>query len=131
MRVNEPNASWHHFVRSRFEARLLRRRDSISVAIDIQRVELGSAVHADLAGVMEHSSGSSLPVVTPFTGTLDLESRELLMEQEQRTGDASRYAGRFSENGRVLTLRAQGGAGFGPGEIHLIHEATRRELFGA
>lgn len=130
MIANEPNVSWHHFVRSRFEARREHRKKGTSVAVEIERVELPSPVHADLTGIMEHASGGSLPVVVRFTGTLYLEARDVLIEPEQNRGASERYSGRFSENGRVLTLQLHSPGGAGPKQLHLVHEAPAKDLFG-
>jgi hypothetical protein len=120
---NTANLTWAHFVRARFVAE----DRKTAFAVEILEVALQSPIDATVKGMLEQGARGSLPVVYEFLGTLDLESRELTIRDQ---ADAQSYAGRFSENGRVLTLElTTGGRGTGR-PMHLIHEGTRQELFG-
>ena len=127
---NETNVTWHHFVSSRFIGQASRKAGGTSLAIDIQSVALVSYLDAELRGLLEYSTTSALPVVFEFTGTLNLETRDVFINNAHEGDPERSYAGSFSENGRVLTLRS-----LAPGEppskpLQLIHEGTLQELFG-
>ncbi|MHA3774579.1 lysozyme inhibitor LprI family protein [Verrucomicrobiota bacterium sgz303538] len=125
---NEGKATWHNFVRSRFVGQRSDRNGTTSVTIDIQSVSLESSSHAELQGLLEYSADSALPVVFEFIGTLDLETREVLIDNHENNPER-RYSGRFSENGRVLELRSREPGKAQAKQLHLIHEATISELF--
>lgn len=125
---NEGNATWHSFVRSRFVGRRSDRSGTTSVTIDIQSASLESSSHAELQGLLEYSADTALPVVFEFIGTLDLETREVLIDNHENSPER-RYSGRFSENGRVLELTLQAPGKAQAKQLHLIHEPTIGELF--
>ena len=120
---NAANVTWAHFVQARFVAE----DRKTAFAVEIQEVALQSPIHASVKGMLEHGSRGSLPVVLEFTGTLDLESRELTIRDLSHT---QTYAGRFSENGRVLTVESTTRGRGTARPMYLIHEGTRQELFG-
>ena len=129
MMTNEGNVTWHQFVRSRFIGQRSNRSDTF-LTVDIQGVSLQSSSHAVLQGLLEYSADSSLPVVFEFVGTLDLDSREVLIHSGQEDNPERSYEGRFSENGRVLELRMRTPGKSRSKPLHLINETTIRELFG-
>lgn len=110
---NSPAVMWHQFLGSRFLGQ--------SLGVTIRVVEQQSHEHADLRGILEHFHGGALPIVSEFTGALNIESREITVHETHRERD---YSGQFSENGRVLTLRQPGQ----PKPIYLVHEETLLEL---
>jgi len=110
---NSRGVLWHTFLRERFLG--------TSFGILIQSIEQQTQEHADLHGLVEHSFGRSLPVVSDFSGALNIETREITIHETQHD---RHYAGQFSENGRVLTLRQQGEAK----PLHLVHDETLRDL---
>ena len=112
---NEPGVSWLSFLGARFvEA-------SGELAVAVQNMEQKSQGHFELTGLIELSSGGSLPVVYPFTGVLNLETREISIQQTQ---PAKHWSGPLSENGRVMTLLEVGQAK----PVHLVHEPTLEQL---
>ncbi|MEP6668309.1 MAG: hypothetical protein ABJF10_04105 [Chthoniobacter sp.] len=111
---NEPGVSWLAFLGGRFvEA-------SGDFAVVVQRMAQ-SPTHSDLEGLIELSSGGSLPVVYAFTGVLKLEFREISLQQ---THPEKRWDGQLSENGRVMTLHEAGRTK----AIHLVHEMTLEQF---
>ena len=92
-----------------------------SLGIVVQSIEQQSQEHAEFRGLVEMSSGSSLPVVSEFVGVLNLETREIAIQQTQ---PEKNYGGRISENGRVIVLRQAGQAK----PIHLVHEETLKRF---
>ncbi len=126
----DSDAPWHRFVRARFSGWLGNGRDSRRFAVEVHGAAQQSGAHADLSGLLEYGGGAALPVIYEFTGTLDLETREVRFG-DAGAGAADRsYTGRFSENGRVLTLQSNGAGGQQGKPVHLIHEGTRRDLLG-
>jgi hypothetical protein len=114
---NEQGVIWTRFLDSRFVQPVA----SGSFAVLIQSIVQKSNVDADLKGLLEISSGSSLPVVFAFDGGLNLEAREISIHQLH---PEKRWDGQVSENGRVMLLRE-------PGQtkpIHLVHESTLEQL---
>ena len=112
---NDPGVAWHHFLVGRFIGLLADRKTAL--ALTIQTVEQRSEIHAVLVGLIELSVGRALPVVTEFTGELNLESREISVHQ---SSSDRHYSGHFSENGRVIILRGNGQSK----PIYLVHEDT-------
>ena len=110
---NAPEVRWLQFLRWRFLG--------ASLGLAIQAAEQQNPEHAELRGLLEHSNDGSLPVVSEFTGTLNIESREITVHE---TRPERHYSGQFSENGRVLTLRRAGQ----PKPIYLVHEETLVDL---
>lgn len=127
---NEGNVTWHHFVRSRFAGQVSRKGGGTFLAIDVQSVALVSYLDAELRGLLEYSTASALPVVFEFTGTLNLETRDVFIDSAHEGQPERRYAGSFSENGRVLTLRSCAPDEPPSKPLHLVHEGTAQELFG-
>jgi len=80
-----------------------------------------SLVHSDLKGLIELSSGASLPVIFQFDGVLNLETREISIQQAH---PEKSWAGQISTNGRVMVLQEVGRAK----PIHLVHEETLDQL---
>ena len=111
----------HSFLKSRFVESLQPTGKSPFLAIVVQAIQLQSQILADIQGLVELSSGSSLPVVSDFVGQLNLESRELSIRQSQ---PGKIFSGDLSENGRVMVLRQAGQAK----QIHLVHEQTLAQL---
>ena len=111
---NEPGVSWLAFLGGRFAA-----ADG-TFAVLVQRMAQRGHT-SDLEGLIELSAGGSLPVVYPFTGALNLEFREISLQQ---THPEKRWAGQLSENGRVMTLHEVGQAK----PLHLVHETTLEQL---
>ena len=91
------------------------------LGVVVERIVQKSPGHCDLQGLIELSSGGSLPVVFPFQGVLNLESRELTIQQAQ---PEKRWGGALSENGRVMTLLEVGQSKL----VHLVHESTLEQL---
>jgi hypothetical protein len=125
--TNEPNVAWHHFLRSRFVGRLPARDGGAGFAVIVQAIEQQSAAHAELRGCVEYFSDPSLPVVFEFMGILQIETREFSIQKAQ-PNQPRNYSGQFSENGRVLTLRARDAAHRDGNPFHLIHEETLAAL---
>src|SRR5258707_10075674 len=98
---NGPNIPWHHFIVSRFVGRLPGRDRDAILAVVVHSISQQSETHAELRGVMEYSSGSSLPVVFEFVGSLLLDSREISMDEMHLNQPRRHYSGQLSENGRV------------------------------
>src|SRR5689334_1568458 len=118
---SEPVVPWHSFLKSRFVESLHSNGTSASLAIVVQTIQQQSQILADIRGLVELSSGSSLPVVSAFVGQLNLESRELSIHQAH---PQKAWNGQISENGRVMVLREAGQAK----PIHLVHEETLAQL---
>ena len=115
MMPNEPKVHWHQFLVSRY------RSSDESLALVIQNVAQQSPHHADLKGQIEVSPAGSLPVIFEFAGVLNLETREVSVQQTQ---PAIIWTGQISANGRVVALRKAGGGKV----IHLVHEETLAEF---
>jgi hypothetical protein len=92
-----------------------------SFAVVVQGLVQRGQEHLDLKGLIEISSGASLPVIFPFDGVLNLETREISIHQAQ---PEKSWSGQISANGRVMTLQEAGQAK----PIHLVHEQTLDEL---
>ena len=118
---SEPGVPWHSFLKSRFVESLHPTGKSASLAIVVQTIQQQSQILADIQGLVELSSGSSLPVVSDFVGQLNLESRELSIHQAH---PQKVWIGEISENGRVMALREVGQSK----PIHLVHEQTLAQL---
>jgi len=118
---NDPGVRWPHFLRARFTGPLSHTKRDASLAIVVQAIAQQSQEHADLRGLVEVSSRSSLPVVFEFAGVLNPETREISIRQTQPD---KTYDGQISENGRVMTLREAGHSK----PIHLVHEETLAQL---
>ena len=114
---NETGVSWTQFLGERF----VHLGSSSAFAIVVQSIAQKSPGHADLKGLVELSSGPSLPVVFPFEGALNLETRECSLHQ---TNPEKLWDGEISENGRVMILRDPGQAKL----MHLVHEPTLVQL---
>lgn len=114
---NDPGVQWHHFLGGRFIGPSPRTAKNTSLALVAQTIDQQSPIHATLRGLIELSSGGSLPIVTEFVGELNLETREISIHQPRPD---MHYTGRFSENGRVLVLRANEESK----SAHLVHEET-------
>jgi hypothetical protein len=111
---------------SRFTGQAPGAKSDASLALVVQMVSQQSATHAELSGLMEYGHGSSLPVVFECTGTVDLETRDLSIH-EANQGERS-YVGRFSENGRVISLSSLLATGRKSKPFHLVHEDTLAQL---
>jgi hypothetical protein len=118
---NESGVSWSHFLGGRFIGSSHPAHKRGSMAIVVQAIEQQSHDHAELRGLLEHALGDSLPVVSEFTGAVNLETREIRIRE---TLPERHYAGQLSENGRVLALRQPGHAK----SCYLVHEATLADL---
>jgi hypothetical protein len=118
---NDPGVSWTHFLTARFVGPLPQAGREVAMAIVSQAIMQQSQGHANLRGLVEVSSRSSLPVVFEFVGALNLETREITIHQTQPD---KIYGGQISENGRVMTLREAGHSK----PIHLVHEETLAQL---
>ena len=129
MMPNEGNTTWHYFIRSRFIGCENERAGGTSLAVDITNATLESPSHAAITGLLEYSTNSSLPVVFSFAGIVDLETREVRIDDSQSENPARSYTGSFSENGRRLTLRLHMPGKTPSKQLHLVHEATLAELF--
>ncbi len=129
MMPNEGNITWHYFIRSRFIGELKKGRERTFLAIDIQTVSLESPLHVDLRGLLEYSTGSALPVVFEITGTVNLENRDVRIDDALSNAPEKSYAGSFSENGRVLSLRSLAPERAHAKPLLLVHEGTLRELY--
>jgi hypothetical protein len=116
---NNPGVAWHEFLSDRFieSSPFAGKR----LAIVVHTIQQQSYEHAELRGLLEISSGSSLPVVSGFAGSLNLESREILLQQ---VNPDRHFTGQISENGRVITLREKEQSK----PMHLIHEGTFAQL---
>ncbi|MDR3403119.1 MAG: hypothetical protein P4L99_11540 [Chthoniobacter sp.] len=114
---NEPGIHWTQFLGGRF----VQLAAGGTFAVSIQNIVQKSQGHADLKGMIELSSGGSLPVVFACEGVLNLETREIAIQQ---THPEKRWTGLLSENGRVMTLHEAGQAK----PIHLVHELTLEQL---
>jgi hypothetical protein len=112
---------WHSFLTSRFVESLQSKGKSVSLAIVVRTIQQQSQILANIHGLIELSSGLSLPVISDFVGQLNLESRELSIHQAH---PQIAWNGQISENGRVMLLREAG-----PSKpIHLVHEQTLAQL---
>ncbi|RYH52646.1 MAG: hypothetical protein EON54_14355 [Alcaligenaceae bacterium] len=129
MMPNPDNVTWHHFVRSRFVCNKQNETNATSLAIEIASASLESHSHASLSGLMELSANAALPVVYQFSGTLDLENREVRLDDGHPEHPERVYIGSFSTNGRVLTLRAHHSGKIPSKELYLIHEPTLMDLY--
>jgi hypothetical protein len=118
---SEPGVPWHAFLKSRFVETRQSSEKSPSIAIVVQAIQQRSPILADIAGLVELSSGSALPVVSAFVGQLNLETREFSIRQSQPDKILS---GQLSENGRVMILREAGQSK----QMHLVHEPTLAQL---
>lgn len=120
----EPPLTWLHFIRARFLGELRERGRTNTVGLTLQSAVQQSETTAEVRGFVEFSTDGALPVVYDCAGSLDLATRELALEDAKTAG----YEGRFSENGRVISLtrRAPDGARSKP--FHLIESATLAEL---
>ncbi len=112
---NEPGVHWTQFLGARFA------QSSGSFAVVVQSMLQMSQDHSDLKGMIEITSGGSLPVIFSFDGVLNLETREISIQQ---THPKKAWSGQISANGRVLELREAGQAK----AIHLVHEETLAQL---
>ncbi len=126
--VNEPNVEWHHLLRSRFVGQLPAREGGTGIAVVVQSIVQQSEAQAELRGCMEYFSGRSLPVVFDFVGSLQIETRELVIREPRPNLPERTYSGQLSENGRVMTLHAHLPEGRTSKPIHLIHDDTLAEL---
>jgi hypothetical protein len=124
---NAPGVSWHTFVMSRFAGHMDSRAGDTSIAIEMQSATQPSSSHAELRGLFEYRVGASLPLVFEIVATLDLETREVRIDDAQGSEERS-YTGRLSENGRVLSLRSRAPGKSTSKALHLVEESTRREL---
>jgi hypothetical protein len=118
---NEPGVPWHFFLQSRFVGCSDAKGKGAFLAIDVRNIQQESPIVATIHGLVEISSGAALPVVTEFAGQLNIQSRELSLQQAH---PAKAWAGQISENGRVMVLREAGQAKL----IHLVHEQTLAQL---
>jgi hypothetical protein len=116
---NDVGVSWHHFLGGRYVGPF--RQADKSLAIVARTIEQQTQEHAELRGLVEMASGSSLPLVFEFIGALNLETREIVIDQPH---SGMRFSGHISANGRVMVLREDGQAR----PLHLVHEETLAEL---
>lgn len=113
--INDPGVNWLRFLAGPFVL------PGGSFAIVVQSIVQTGQDQSELKGMIEISSGGSLPVIFPFAGVLNLETREIGLQQVQ---PEKSWAGQISPNGRVLMLQEAGQAK----PIHLVHEQTLEEL---
>jgi hypothetical protein len=118
---NEAGQIWHHFLKGRFIGKFPRAGRDMSLAIMVQSIGQQDQIHASLHGLVELYSGESLPVVAEFRGELNLETREMALQQLQPD---RHYTGQISENGRVIVIRETGEAK----PVNLVHEETLGQL---
>jgi len=112
---NNPGEEWTQFLDAPFV------QPGGSFAVVVQSMVQKSQEHSDLKGLIELSSGASLPVIFPFAGVLNLETRQISIQQAH---PEKAWAGQISANGRVMVLREAGQAK----PIHLVHEETLEQL---
>jgi hypothetical protein len=112
---NDPGVKWPQFLGAPFV------QPGGSFAVVVQSMVQKSQEHSELKGLIEISSGASLPVIFPFDGVLNLETREISIQQAH---PEKSWAGQISANGRVMVLREAGQAK----PIHLVHEQTLEQL---
>jgi len=145
---NEPHIEWHHFLRSRFAGRMPGRGSGSELVVAVQTIVQQSEIQAELRGSMEYfPERGALPIVFDFVGSVQLDSREVILREMHSHGQAVQlrapalqaqdqaqdgriYAGQISENGRVMSLQAVAADGRTPKSkpFHLIHEETLAEL---
>jgi hypothetical protein len=118
---NEPGVTWLHFIHSRYVESSPANSKSGTLAIVMRAIQQQSQTLAGLQGLVEISWGGSLPVVTDFQGVLNLENREISIQQAP---PEKTYDGQLSENGRVMVLRLRGQVK----PIYLVHEPTLAQL---
>jgi hypothetical protein len=103
----------------------LRERGRAStVGLTLQSAVQQSESTAEVRGILEFSADGALPVVYDCAGSLDLGSREVALEDAKR----AKYEGRFSENGRVISLTRRSAEGARSKPFHLIESGTLAEL---
>lgn len=120
----EPPLTWLSFLQSRFVGELRERGQAGTVALRIQSAQQQSETMAEVRGELEFASGGALPVVYGCAGLLNLASRELTLEDAKSWS----YGGRFSENGRVVSLERKSPEGARSKVFHLIESRTLAEL---
>jgi hypothetical protein len=120
----EPPLTWLHFLRARFLGELRERGRASTVGLTLQSAAQQSETTAEVRGLLEFSADGALPVVYDCAGSLNLATRELALEDAK----AAAYEGRFSENGRVLSLTRRTADGARSKPFHLIESATLAEL---
>lgn len=113
--INDAGVKWPQFLAGPFV------QPGGSFAIVVQSIVQTSQEQSELKGMIEISSGASLPVIFPFAGVLNLETREIALQQAH---PEKSWAGQISTNGRVVMLQEAGQAK----PIHLVHEQTLDEL---
>lgn len=114
---NQPTEQWYHFLVARFVGSL--KRAGWFAVLVRGAVQRGPA-EAEISGILEQADQTSLPVVLDFVGSVNLETREVVISDSNE----GRYRGQFSANGRVMTLRKDGTGQ----ELRLVHEETLRYL---
>ena len=112
---NAPGVSWPQFLAEPFV------QAGGSFAVVVQTIVPRSLEHSDLKGMIEISSGASLPVIFAFAGLLNVETREISIQQAH---PQKSWSGQISTNGRVMQLTEVGQVK----PIHLVHEETLEQL---
>jgi hypothetical protein len=127
MMPNPAGIVWFHHLQSRFVGEIRGARGANQFALEIQQFTTAAGAHAEFTGLIEVGDAGILPVVTEIQGALDLENRELRFAATAKGEDGDNFAGRFSENGRVLELRWNAAAGKLRALV-LVHEQTLSEF---
>ena len=120
----EPPLTWLNFVRARFLGEWRERGRTSTVGLTMQSAVQQSEHTAEVRGILEFSADGALPVVYDCAGSLDLGSRELAIEDSKATS----YEGRFSDNGRVISMTRRAADGARSKPFHLIESGTLAEL---
>ncbi len=120
----EPPLTWLHFIRARFLGELRERGRTSTVGLTLQSAVQQSETTAEVRGLFEFSADGALPVVYDCVGSLNLATRELALEDSKATA----YEGRFSENGRVISLARRTADAARSKPFHLIESATLAEF---
>jgi hypothetical protein len=120
----EPPLTWLHFIRARFLGELRDRGRASTVGLTLQSAVQQSETTAEVRGLLEFSADGALPVVYDCAGSLDLGSKELALQDSK----SAVYEGRFSENGRVISLTRRAADGARSKPFHLIESGTLAEL---
>jgi hypothetical protein len=120
----EPPLTWLHFVRARFLGELRERDRASTVGLTLQSAVQQSETSAEVRGILEFSADGALPVVYDCAGSLNLATQELSLEDSK----SASYEGRFSVNGRVISLTRRAADGARSKPFHLIESGTLAEL---
>jgi hypothetical protein len=141
---NEPHVAWYDFLVSRFAGHLPGRGGGQELVVAVQTAAQRTELQAEMRGTLEYYlERGALPVVFDFVGSLQLDTREVILRELPANTLAVQlqapapselegrfYAGQISENGRVMSLQAVAADGRTAKSkpFHLIHEGTLSEL---